>query len=46
MVKASASKAVDSGLISSLVKPVTLKLVFTASLFDAQQVQCGEQAGK
>ena len=26
--------AVDSGLIPSRVKPMTLKLVFTASLFD------------
>ena len=29
-------RAVDSGLISSRVKPMTLKLVFTASLLDAQ----------
>ena len=32
----SASGAVDSGLISSRVKPMTLKLVFTAFLFDVQ----------
>ena len=37
MVKASASEAVDSGLIPSRVKPMTLKLVFAAaSLLDAQ----------
>ena len=35
MVKASASGAVDSDLIPSRVKPMTLKLVFTASLLDA-----------
>ena len=40
-----------SGLIPSLVKPVTAMLVFTASLVDAQHAslvdaQCGEQAGK
>ena len=35
VVKASASGAVDLGLISSRVKPMTLKLVFTASLLDA-----------
>ena len=34
--RASVSGAVDSGLISSRVKPMTLKLVFTASLLDAQ----------
>ena len=33
---ASASGAVDSGLIPSRVKPMTLKSVFTASLLDAQ----------
>ena len=32
----SASGAVNSGLIPSLVKTMTLKLVFTASLLDAQ----------
>ena len=41
MVKASASEAVDSGkpdsgLILSRIKSMTLKLVFTASLLDAQ----------
>ena len=37
MVRTSASGAVDSGLIPSRVKPMTLKLVFTASLLDPQQ---------
>ena len=36
MVRASASEAADSGLIPSRVKPMTLKLVFTASRLDAQ----------
>ena len=36
MVKASASRAADSDLISSRVKPMTLKLVFTTSLLDIQ----------
>ena len=36
VVRASASGAVDSSLISSQVKPMTLKLVFTASLLDIQ----------
>ena len=36
MVTASISVAVDSSLIPSGVKPMTLKLVFTASLLDAQ----------
>ena len=36
MLRASASGAVDLGLIPSRVKPMTLKLVFTASLLDAQ----------
>ena len=36
MVKASTLVAVDLGLISSRVKPMILKLVFTASLLDAQ----------
>ena len=35
--KAIASKVVDLGIISSPVKPKTQKLVFTASLFDAQR---------
>ena len=34
--RASVSWAVDSGLIPSRVKPMTLKLLFTASLLDAQ----------
>ena len=36
MVRASASGAVDLSLIPSRVKPVTLNLVFTAFLLDAQ----------
>ena len=36
MVRASASGAVDLGLIPSRVKLMTLKLVFKASLLDAQ----------
>ena len=36
VVRASASGAVDLGLIPSRVKPMTLKLVFIASLLDAQ----------
>ena len=36
VVRASASKAVDLGLIPSQVKPMTVKLAFTASLLDAQ----------
>ena len=36
MVRASASVAVDVGLIPSRVKIMTLKLVFIASLLDAQ----------
>ena len=36
VVRAFASGAVDSGLIPGCVKPMTLKLVFTASLLDAQ----------
>ena len=35
--RTSVSWAVESGLIPSRVKPMTLKLVFTASLLDAQQ---------
>ena len=35
MVRATASGAVDLGLISSRVKPTTFKLVFTAFLLDA-----------
>ena len=36
VVRASASGTVDSGFIPSRVIPITLKLVFTASLLDAQ----------
>ena len=36
VVRAYASGAIDLGLIASMVKPMTLKLVFTASLLDAQ----------
>ena len=36
VARASASGTVDSGLISSRVKPMPLNLVFTASLLDAQ----------
>ena len=36
VVRASASGAVDSGLTPSRDKPMTVKLVFTASLLDAQ----------
>ena len=36
-VRASASGAVDLGLIPSRVKPMTLKLVFTVFLLDAQR---------
>ena len=36
MVRTSASGAVDSDLISSRVKPMTLELVFTVSMLDAQ----------
>ena len=36
VVKVSASGAVDLGLIPSRVKPIALKLVFTAFLLDAQ----------
>ena len=34
--RASVSRDVHSGLITSRVKPMTLKLIFTASLLDAQ----------
>ena len=37
--RASASEAVDLGLIPSRVKPITLKLVFTASLLDPQHLR-------
>ena len=36
VVRAFTSGVVDSGLIPSLVKPMTLKLVFTGSLLEAQ----------
>ena len=36
VVRASASGAVDLGLIPSRIKPMTLKLVFTAFLLGAQ----------
>ena len=36
MVRASASGAVDLGLIPNQVKPMTVKLIFTASLLDAR----------
>ena len=36
VVRASVSEAADSGLIPSSVKPMTLKLVLTASLLDVQ----------
>ena len=36
MARASSSETVGSGLVLSRVKPMTLKLVFTAFLFDAQ----------
>ena len=39
VVRAFASGAVDSGLIPTLVKPMTLKLVFTVSMLDAQHLR-------
>ena len=36
VARASTSEAVDSDLIPSRVKPMTLKLVFTASMLDDQ----------
>ena len=36
VVSASASVGVDLGLIPCRIKPMTLNLVFTASLLDAQ----------
>ena len=36
VVRAFASESVDLGLITSRVKPMTLKLLFKASLLDAQ----------
>ena len=50
MARASASGAVDLGLIQSRFKLMTPKLVFTASQLEARRTalkgQCGEQAGK
>ena len=43
VVKAPAFGAVGSGLIPTLVKPMTLKLVFTASLLDAQHSRDSEE---
>ena len=44
--RAISSKVVDLGIISSPVKPKTQKLVFTASLFDAQhQRNCTNNEG-
>ena len=37
--RAIASEVVDLDIIPSLVKPKTQKLVFTASLFDAQHLR-------
>ena len=37
MARTCASGAVDLGSIPSRVKPMTLKLVFTASMLDAQR---------
>ena len=37
MVRRSAYGAADSGFIPSRVKPITLKLVFTAFLLDVQR---------
>ena len=45
VVRASASGTVNLGLIPTWVKPMTLKLVFTASR-SALKGQRGEQAGK
>ena len=43
VVRASASVAVDLDLLSSRIKPITLKSVFTVSLIDAQHWgKCGE----
>ena len=43
MVRAFAYGAVDSGFIQSPVKPLTLRLVFTTYLFDAQYERDGEE---
>ena len=39
MIRASASGAVDLGLIPSWVKPTTVNWVFTASLLDAHHLR-------
>ena len=39
VVRASASGVVDSGLIASQVKPMTLELIFTYFLFDVHIAQ-------
>ena len=52
--RASTTDSVDSGSIPGRVKPKTLKLVFTASLLDVQQLKgqceasavCGRQVGR
>ena len=47
VITSSAVGAVDLGLIPSSIKPMTSKLLFTASLLDTLITrQCGEQAGK
>ena len=49
MVRASASEAVDWGLILVRVKPMTVKLISTASVLTISSKakrQCGEQADK
>ena len=43
MIRAFSSGAVDSGMISSRVKSLTLKLVFTASLLDARHFGDSEE---
>ena len=42
----SASETVDSGSIPSRVKPITLKLVFAASLLDNQHKMDSVENGK
>ena len=54
MDRASATEAVDSGSIPGRVQPKTIKLGFTASLLDVQQLKgqceasavCGRQEGR
>ena len=46
VVRGSASRPVDSGLIPNPIKPMTIKSVFTASLLDAVlciKGQCGNK---